>query len=223
MSEERKYAIEVCREICDSFSKLGFSTAKNGLSTYRKIDKDLKQEIQFQITSHLEITIHFSVLSSKIKKWHKEEYQINNRGSLAGLGYQLGYITPKKKWLTWFIGKSDIAKKQFIDEASGLINSYLIPYFNQYSDLSTFIDELCQNGGRISQYIDFYWAPPISFVLIYGGKEKTQILFDNYIKANPAAKKNILKYKLHEKKIEQSSSFQGSIELLIAFNNGIVF
>lgn len=222
MRKERIYAIEACREVCNAISDKGFVVSRNGLSAVRYIDKDIKQEVNFQITSHWDIITHFNVSSRKVKKWLKEKYNITMT-TIPELGEQLGYITPRKSWLSWYIGESSIAKTQFLTESVNLINEYLIPYFDQFYDVPHLIDKLCCSGGKISPYINSYWTPPISFVLCYGGIEKSQELFDTYILLNPAARKNIMTYKLQTNTgVGYVSAFSGNQELSIAFDNGIV-
>lgn len=225
MRKERIYAIEACREIGNLLADKGFVTSKNGLSATRLIDKDLQQELYFDVTRHLNITVFFNIKSKKMGKWLKDKYSINNKIAY-GLGNQLGYITPRKSYLSWTIGTSDIAKAQFIKESTELINTYLIPYFDQFSDMPQFIDKLGKSGGRISTYIGHWWVTPISFVLTYGGLDQAQILFDNYVAMNPSVRSKIVENRLNTDALKIGlgyvHAFHGSLEISIGFDNGVI-
>ncbi|GEM_PF-4556681 len=201
MKEERKYAIEACRGICDSLAEYGFVTAKNGLSASRMVDKDIGQEICFQINRYQQITIHFHLYSRKVKDWYKERYQLKDAGLLTGLGEQLGYITPGKDWHEWYIAKSDLAKEQFRKEALERIHTYLLPYLEKFRNLPGFIEELYQSGGKISPWHNSCRALPLIFVWVYE-KEKAQSLLDKYIDMNPIMKKYIIENEVHTEKFD---------------------
>lgn len=223
MTKEREFIVEACKEVLDTFSDIGFSTAKSGLKASRILNKDIKQEIQCQIAKG-DITIHFYVSSKKMKKWFVSKYSKKNNGIIA-VG-QLGYLTPLENWPSWYIGTSEIAKKKFQEESSSMINSYLIPFFDQLNDIPSFIDYICASGGNISKYSDIYWIAPLCFVLVYGNLEKAQLLFDNYLIKNKYVKSNILKHNLSTTIYNPTgyiSSFMGSEEISIALDNGVNF
>lgn len=222
MTTERIFAIEACREVLETFIDNDFSVSKKGLKVSRTIDKDIKQEIEFQVTTHHDIIIHYIISSKKIKNWFKEKYSFKREGIItAG---QLGYLTPRNDWHTWQIGTSDIAKNQFTAEAKSMIQDYLIPLFERFYDIDRLINDLCQYGGKWSQYTTHFRAAPLCFTLIYGGSEKAQLLFDNYLVETKNCKQNIIKHKLHEIQYNPNiyvSPFVGSEEIVIAFDNGI--
>lgn len=222
MSLERTFAIEACREVLETFIDNGFSVSKKGTKASRTIDKEIKQEIEIQLTQYNDIIIHYNISSKKIKKWFVERYAIKREGTItAG---QLGYLTPKKNWCTWTIGTSEIAKSQFQIESRNLIQEYLLPLFDRFYDINTLIEYLCQSGGKWSTFITDFWVAPLCFTLIYAGHEKTQLLLDNYLIENKKCKQNIIKNKLYEISYDPTSytsPFIGSEEIVIAFDNGI--
>ena len=215
MTEIRKYIQEVCRELMDSYSDKGFVILKSGLKTKRKVDKDITQEIWCQITSYHDIIIHFNVQSKKTEKWLKETYQMQYAG---GLGTQLGYITPQNTWKSWTIGKSEIAKVQFLKEAKGMIDDYLMPYLDSFYDMPTLIESICQQGSITKVSI-----PPVSFVLQYGSIKQVGRLLENFFENNPKIFTNALKNKKYfEDASLNTSPFMGAQEIKIAILNNVI-
>lgn len=224
MSNERIFATEASRELLMKVDDRGFSISRSGLKTTRTINKDIKQTIEIQITSHQDIIIHALVSSKKVKEWYKAKYGEKKLESIAY--FQLGYLTPLNNWMSWHIGLSDIAKEQFVKEASKLIDTYLIPLLDRFNDIDQLVNSLCDNGGKWIKQQKDYWIVPLCFVLVYSDLEKTQVLFDNYLKENPNAKKNIAKHELSSATYNPSayiSSFIGSEEISIVFDNDVVF
>jgi len=219
MKESRVYTIEACREVLTELG-YGFTVAANGIQAKRILNKDIVQEVYFQITSHCDIIAHYQVSSKKVKKWFEERYQIKRDNITGG---QLGYITPLQTWKNWHIGNSDIAKLQFKKEVQEQMVNYLIPFFDTFNNINSVILKLCEYGGRWTEYEKGYWFAPVSFVLAYGNVEQAQQMFDKLLMENPSFKKNIIKYKTSENIINifGVSSFQGEVEARIAFDNGI--
>ena len=218
---EKEYIQEACRELNSFFTNIGFIISKNGLIAKRKIDSDITQEIFCQITNYHEVIIHFSVYSKKVKKWLKETYQLEN-AEVSGLGGQLGYISKQNVWKTWQIGKSDIAKSQFLKEAKEMIDTFLIPYFDTFYNIPSMLDHICYQGGISTQTPIF--APPISFVLQYGTVEQAQILLENYLINNPKQYQSIQRHKTYFDKDTAlfPIPFIGADQIKTGINNGVI-
>lgn len=216
MKTEREFTQDACRELCESFADKGFTTSKNGLKTTRKIDKDITQQFLCQITRQNDIIIHFYVESKKIKRWLKDTYQIESFGE--GLGTQLGYITKQDTWKSWYIGKSEIARQNFLKEARDMITNYLIPYFDRFYNSLTFIEYICSQGSISKECV-----PPISFILQYGTIKQVGILLDNYFKNNPKIFITTQKNKPYfEDENFSTMPFCGAREIKLAILNNVI-
>ena len=220
MKSEREYIQEACREFNNSFADKGFVASKNGLTAKRKIDKDITQEISCQITSHRGVIIHFNVSSKKMTKWLKDQYPLKCT-SVSGLGGQLGYITKQQTWKTWYIGKSDIARNQFLKEASDMITNYLMPYFDAFYDIPSMLKAI-SNQGSISKEMNSF-IPPILFILQYGTIEQAQMALDRYLENNPQIYQTVRKDKAYFDKSNDffPIPFMWAEQIKIAINNGL--
>lgn len=97
MSDEGVFAMQASRKLLSKLEDKGFSISKNGLKTIRTINKDIKQKIEIQITSHQDIIIHTVVSFKKVKEWYKSKYAEKKLESIAC--FQLGYLTPRNDWM----------------------------------------------------------------------------------------------------------------------------
>lgn len=221
MTEERQFAINTCKELETAFSKYGFKTLKKGLRYKRKLNKDITQEIYFEIHRYFSIKVSIAVYSKKMKQWNVE----NNFDDSDCIYFkQLGYMTPLRTWKTWTINKSDIAKNQFQKEVLHQIEKYAIPFLDKFNDMNLVITDLINSGGKWTEYeSDDFIIPPIRKILALGTLEQAQMLLDNHSKKNVKVINQVKKHKLDKmtKFDFTHQEFFGAKEFKIAFANGL--
>ncbi|RLJ81004.1 hypothetical protein [Pedobacter alluvionis] len=220
MRPEKEFAVTACKELEEKLSMYGFKTLSKGLLFKRKLNRDITQEIAFQITSHFDIIVHISISSEIVKRWNKDNFK-DESGIMVTK--QLGYLTPLQNWKTWNIMKSEIAKKQFKEEFLYQIEEYILPFFEKFNNINLLIEELIENNGSWTNYDKKGQVLPIEIVLSYKTVEDGQRLLNNFLKENVAYLKQIRKHKLHEM-IEfdfKYSDFFGAIEFKKASKKGL--
>jgi hypothetical protein len=218
-----------CNEIAKPFLEYGFKPLQKG-QLLKKIsqDKDMYYEIHFQTSytnnsEKIEIIPHLQIFSKELKKW---EIEITKNIKSRGLIYvgQFGYISQYNYWKVWNVAGVDFYKS--ITEITEIIKSYVIPIIDIFESKIKAVEYLKLNGTKFNQ-----WARkslhPMAFMIYFGGKEPAEMFLKDFIES--CTYKNRI-YKLYEElnKIKNkseidlnTSEFNGSIQIKLAFVNGI--
>ena len=220
MRPEKEFAVTACKELEEKLSMYGFKTLSKGLLFTRKLNRDITQEIAFQITSSFDIIVHISISSETVKRWNKDNFEDESGIMVTN---QLGYLTPLQNWKTWNIMKSEIAKKQFKEEVLYQIEEYILPFFDKFNNINLLIEELIENNGSWTNYDKKAQVLPIETVLSCKTLEDGQRLLNNFLQENFAYLKQIRKHKFHEMTEFdfRYSEFFGAIEFKKAFKKGL--
>ena len=88
MRPEKEFAVTACKELEEKLSMYGFKTLSKGLLFTRKLNRDITQEIAFQITSSFDIIVHISISSETEKRWNKDNFEDESGIMVTN---QLGY------------------------------------------------------------------------------------------------------------------------------------
>ena len=137
-----------CERIAEPLIELGFKYRKSKKDIF-KTDKDFIYRIWFQPSikhgGSIRFIVHISVESEKLALWRKSKRDTSDANGII-ITTTLANITKKEQTLAWYDVGTSIERERVIEEILKQINDFAIPFFERFTSMDFFADEISKQG-----------------------------------------------------------------------------